>query len=85
MLNPLSRMALIAAAAGLAVAPVAAQANTRAGDSTAVYTSSAQPGLGREAKGENISAGFAAAILATIAAVGVILIIDDEDDQSPGT
>jgi len=83
MHKPFSHMALILAAAGLAVTP--AQANTRAGDSEAVYASSAQPGLGREAEGEGISGGFLAAILAAIAAAGVILIIDDEDDQSPGT
>lgn len=82
-----SRMMLTVAAAGLALAPIAAQANTRAGDSTSTYSASAsQPGLGRQAEGEGvIGPGFLAAILAAVAAAGVIIILDDDDNQSPGT
>ncbi|MFW5634110.1 MAG: hypothetical protein ACOCYR_04385 [Erythrobacter sp.] len=77
---------LTVAAAGLALSPIAAQANTRAGDSTATYSAPvSQPGMGRSAEGEKlVGPGFIAAILAAAAAVGIILLLDDDDDQSPG-
>ncbi|MEQ8409944.1 MAG: hypothetical protein RIB52_00165 [Erythrobacter sp.] len=83
-----SRILLVGAAAGMALAPISAHANTRASDSGVVYSAPvSQPGEGRAAEGENVGlgAGFIAAILAAIAAAGVIIIIDDDDDQSPGT
>lgn len=87
MMKMTSRLMFATAAAGLAFAPVAAQANTRAGDSGVVYSAPvSDPGAGRSAEGEEvIGSGFLAAILAAIAAAGVIIIIDDDDDQSPGT
>ena len=86
-----SRVVLTAAAVTMAALPIAAQANTRAGDSGAVYSASA-PGLGREAEGEELAGGFSL-IVALIAAAAVIagvitvseLSSDDDDDQSPGT
>ena len=82
----MSRLVLTAAAAGMAFAPIAATAKTRAADSGATYTSVSAPGEGREADGEKLVApGILVAILAAAAAAGVIIIIDDDDDnQSPG-
>ncbi len=94
MMKNASRMMLAAAAASMAVMPIAAQANTRAGDSGAVYsTSNAQPGLAREANGEKLAAGGSIFLLlgALAAAITGLLIAtdviggDDDDDQSPGT
>ncbi len=94
MMKSMSRLMVTAAAAGMAFAPVAAQANTRAGDSAPVYTAqssetSAQPGTNRNADGENIAGvpALIGALLAAAAAAGVIVIVadDDDDDQSPGT
>lgn len=90
MINTASRIMMAAAAAGLAVAPVAAQANTRAGDSGSVYSVSASgPGLGRAAEGEFLNDGIAI-IVALLAAAGIIsgivIAVDSGDDgQSPGT
>jgi hypothetical protein len=82
------RVILSAAAASLAVLPIAAQANTRAGDNGSVYNVSA-PGLGRSADGES-AVGGTAIILALIAAgliFGGIYFASESDDegQSPGT
>ncbi|MEM8724116.1 MAG: hypothetical protein AAGE86_01205 [Pseudomonadota bacterium] len=88
MMKFASRLAMTAAAAGLAFAPIAAQANTRAGDSSAIYSGSAvsQPGLGRAAEGESLEGTSGILIILFGAAViaGIIIIIDDEDNQSPG-
>lgn len=82
----MSRLLMTAAAAGLAFAPIAATAKTRAADNGATYTSVSVPGEGRDADGEKLVApGILVAILAAAAAAGVIVIIDDDDDnQSPG-
>ena len=89
MMKTMSRALVTAAAASMAFAPIAAQANTRAGDNTPVYTSNAaQPGLGRDAEGESVkgSGGILLAIFAVAAAIGGIIVIADGDDgQSPGT
>lgn len=83
-----ARLAMTAAAAGLAFAPIAAQANTRAGDSGNFYSASAvsQPGIGREADGEALegTGGILIILLGAAAIAGIIIIIDDEDNQSPG-
>lgn len=90
MMKFVTRLAVTAAAASLAVLPIAAQANTRAGDNAAVYsTSAAQPGVGRAAEGEEAASGFAI-ILGIFAAVaigaGIFFASDSDDDgQSPGT
>jgi hypothetical protein len=95
MFKTASRLLMTAAAASLAFAPIAAQANTRAGDNSRVYTSdsSAQPGLERDAEGEGLVGlpGLLAAILGVAAvAITVVIVeeIDDDDgdgDASPGT
>lgn len=83
-----TRMMMTAAAASMALAPIAAQAGTRAGDSDAVYSVST-PGLGRAAEGEQAASGFS--ILLAIFAVGAVaagifFAADSEDEgQSPGT
>ena len=90
MMKTMSRLMVTAAAASMAVAPIAVQANTRAGDNAPVYTSeTAQPGLGRAAEGEEVRGGstIILALLAAAAAVGGIIVAagNDADDQSPGT
>ena len=86
-----ARFLVTAAAASMAFAPIAAQANTRAGDNAPVYTSNtaAQPGLGREAEGEDVrgATGIILLIFAAAAAIGGIIVIADNNDngQSPGT
>jgi hypothetical protein len=96
MTKTVTRIMAAAAAIGLVAAPIMAQANTRAGDSTATYsTSNALPGLGRAADGEGQGEG--AGIGATgyvIGAVAVAVIVagtvtaadgGEDDDASPGT
>ena len=82
----MSRLLMTAAAAGLAFAPIAATAKTRAGNSAVTYAPVSAPGQGRDADGEKLVApGILVAILSAAAAAGVIVIIDDGDDnQSPG-
>ena len=89
-MKTVSRALVAAAATSLAFAPIAVQANTRASDSTPVYTSNtaSQPGLARKANGEKIKGGGGIILLifAAAAAIGGIIIIADGDDgQSPGT
>lgn len=83
-----SRMLAATAALGLVFAPVAAQANTRAGDSNSVYSTSA-PGVGRDDDGESL-AGASSILLALLAAglivAGIFFATDSDDEgQSPGT
>lgn len=91
MMKAMSRVMVTAAAASMAFAPIAVQANTRASDSAPTYTASAeaQPGLGRTADGEEVKggSGILLAIFAAAAAIaGIVAIADDEDEgQSPGT
>lgn len=97
MMHRLSRLALSAAAAGLAITPIAAGANIRAGDGARTYSAAAvsAPGTGRSAQGEGIAGGadVIAFILVGLWATGVVLafadngpdIVDDAPDQSPGT
>lgn len=88
MMKTVSRLMTAAAAASLVIAPVAAQAGTRAGDSGSVYSVSGA-GLGRAAKGESAKSGgtIVLALLATAAIIGGIVLASDSDDkgQSPGT
>ena len=88
--NIASRIAVTVAAASMAITPIAAQANTRAGDSAALYSQStvAQPGTNRQAEGEELigdGAWLLALLAALLATAGVIIAIDDDDNQSPGT
>lgn len=88
MMKTASRMIAAAAAASLAIAPIAAQAGTRAGDSNAVYNAVSAPGVGRDAQGEGVSkaASLLLALLAAGAAVTAIIIATDNDneDATPG-
>lgn len=88
MMKTVNRVLLTAAAASMAVLPVAAQANTRAGDNGAIYSQSA-PGIGRDAEGESIGNGgkiLLALIAAGLVTFGIIKATDSKDDgQSPGT
>ena len=91
MIKAMTRVMAAAAAASMAFAPIAVQANTRASDSAPTYTAAAeaQPGLGRTAEGEEVKGapGIIIALLAAAAAIaGVVAVSDDADDsQSPGT
>ena len=89
MKNIVSRALVTAAAAGLAFAPIAAQANTRAGDNAPVYSDTvSQPGLARNADGEEMRGGASIILLLLAAAAaigGIIIIADGDDGQSPGT
>ena len=91
MFKMTSKVIMTAAAAGMAFAPIAAQANTRAADAAPVYTNTAaQPGQGRAAEGENAvgTTGILVAIFAGAAIIGGIVIAAGEDggddNQSPG-
>lgn len=79
-----SHMLNAVAAAILVVAPVAAEAGTRAGDSGAVYDVS-DPGLGREDKGESLKSGVALLLLLLGSGAAAALVFWSGDDgQSPG-
>lgn len=90
-----TRMMAATAAMGLVAAPIVAQANTRAGDSASVYsTSNALPGLGRAAAGEGQEEeGDTGSLLLAGASLGLIIvggliafdvIGQDDDCASPG-
>lgn len=94
MTKTVTRMMAAAAALGLVAAPIMAQANTRAGDSTASYsTANALPGLGRAGDGEGQAeeGGIAPlligglAVAAVIAGVATAADSNNDDDASPGT
>ena len=88
MMKTMSRLMVTAAAASMAFAPIAAQANTRAGDNAPVYTSeAAQPGMARDAEGEEMRGSSTILLLLAAAAAiaGIVIAADNEDDdQSPG-
>jgi len=96
MIKTVSRMMAATAALGLVAAPMVASANTRAGDSAAVYsTSNSAPGLGRSASGEGQDdEGGAGSLLLGAAAGGAIIVgiliatdvlgDDNGDCASPG-
>jgi hypothetical protein len=67
-MNVVSRFLLGAAAASMTVLPVAAQAGTRASDSSATYSVSA-PGKGRDQKGESV---FGLALIPSLLVVGSV-------------
>lgn len=84
----MARALVGAAAAGMVFAPIAAQANTRAADNAPVYSVSvAQPGMAREAEGENVRGGSVILLLLALAAagVGIYTLVDSDNPASPGT
>ncbi len=86
-MKTLSRIMLAAAASSLAIAPVAAQAGTRASEGSSLSSVSA-PGKGRVAKGESIK-GASTVILALVAGglviAGIVTASKSKDKgQSPG-
>lgn len=89
MIKTASRIVFAAAAASMAMTPIAAQAGTRAGDTTAVYSAAAVPGIGRSAEGESLAGGsdIIIALLAAAAIIAGLVLASDSDDngQSPGT
>ncbi len=96
MMNIGTKAALLVASIGLAVAPVAASANTRAGDAGVSKVAASAPGLGRAANGSKASGESIGIALAAIAAVvgGIIILASDGDGDdtvrplppvSPGT
>ncbi|MBA3862342.1 MAG: hypothetical protein C0517_00165 [Erythrobacter sp.] len=90
MIKFAARAMMATAAATMAIAPVAVQANTRAGDSASVYrVSASKPGVGRATQGESNSDGetILIALLAAAAIIGGIIIAASSGDnnQSPGT
>ena len=89
MMKTVTRLAMAAAAASMAVMPIAAQANTRAGDSGSVYSVESAPGVGRTAEGESAKGGFSIilGLFAAAAIIGGIILASSSDDngQSPGT
>lgn len=97
MIKTATRMMAATAALGLVAAPMVASANTRAGDSGAVYsTSNSMPGLGRASGGEGQGeegGGAGALLLGGGALVAIVVgtliatdVIGDDDDDcaSPG-
>ncbi|MEP0189081.1 MAG: hypothetical protein ABJP70_04630 [Erythrobacter sp.] len=87
------KLTSIVAVASLSLAPVAAHANTRAGDSSTVYSSSlSQPGQGRSINGESVSGSgdIIAMVLLGLWASGIFIVAadiqfgGDDDNQSPG-
>ena len=89
MLTSVKRLLLTAAAASMVLTPVAAQAKTRAGDSGAIYSVEAAPGLGRDAEGEAARRvfRFGAGLFATVVVMGgfVFLFRSGNRGRSPGT
>jgi hypothetical protein len=96
MIKTVTRMMAATAALGLVAAPMVASANTRAGDSGAVYnTSNSMPGLGRAGSGERqgeeggggallLGAAAGVAIIAGVLVATDVLGDDDDDCASPG-
>ena len=87
-MNTLSRLICTFAAGGLAFIPVAAQANTRAGDNSTIYTTPMAVGSGIAAstgvEDEDDENEFFVYLLAGSWATGIIFIIFEDDNQSPG-
>lgn len=85
-----TRIAAALATASMTFAPIAAQAKTRAGDNQAVYsTSSAQPGVGRSAEGEEFVGlvglgGILAALFGGLAIISVIVVASDDNQTGGG-
>lgn len=91
-MKTLSRIMLAAAATSFAVLPVAAEAGTRAGSNSTLYSVSA-PGKGRAAKGQRQAEEgvpfFLIGLGTVVIIAGVITIVNSDGPaskgQSPGT
>lgn len=88
------KLTSIVAVAGLSLAPVAAHANTRAGDSSTVYSPAlSQSGQGGVDEGVGLAGGgdLIALILVGLWASGIFIVAadinfsgSDDNNQSPG-
>jgi hypothetical protein len=94
MIKPISRVTIAAAAAALAISPVAATANTRASQSDVCYVcSAAQPSAftddddqrGRFRRGGWRAGRFILGVAAFSAAIAAIIAAAQQGNQSPGT
>lgn len=87
MKNTLSHLLAASAAIGLAIAPIAAQANTRAGDSTPIYAMQGLPFVDVDDDDDDDEGGWLRGILfggLLIGALGgVLIVVGDGDNQSP--
>jgi hypothetical protein len=86
-MKAISNLLVSVAAAGLAFAPIAAQANTRAGDSSPIYSSAmVSSSMAQDNDGEGMGAGtLIIGVLAVAAIIGAIVIaLDSDEPASPG-
>lgn len=87
-MKSISRLICAIAAGNLVFVPIAAQANTRAGDNSAIYTTPMAAGSGvaasTGAEDENDENEFFVYLLAGSWVTGIIFIIFEDDNQSPG-
>lgn len=88
MRGSISRFALLAAAAAMAVMPVAAQAGTRAGDSAALYFAPVSAQIVYDDTDEEAIWKWDDVLVALIgisSVAAILFLIDDGPNQSPGT
>ncbi len=87
-MSMLSRLTCALALASVTITPVATLANTRAGDSDAIYSvaTPAGPGLSGTVDGEKLDEenNFLVALLLGSWITGIAFIIFEDDNQSPG-
>jgi hypothetical protein len=91
MKNTFSRLALATAALGMALSPVAAHANTRAGDAGVIYAAQSGSTSDPWIVGDDDEGGFwldsrgiLAIVLGAFAIAGMVVVVSDGDNQSPG-
>ena len=91
MKRTISRIAVATAAISMALSPVAAHANTRAGDSGVVIAmqsgTTSDPWIIGDDEGAGFwldSRGVLAIVLGAFAITGMIVVVSDGDNQSPG-
>lgn len=85
----LPRLVFATAAISMAFAPIAAQANTRAGDNSAIYAVENATVVGDDDDDDDRrGAGWLRGVLFAILIVGAIggmaIVVGDGDNQSPG-
>ena len=90
MRKTISHLAIVAGAMGLAISPIAAQANTRAGASPVIYTAptstTSDPWiiLDDEPGGAWLDGRIFGIVLGVLALGGLVAVTGDNDDQGPG-